>query len=96
VGAGLGHGHRALQPGRHRWYSIAAWHAVRDAPTLSFSWDWFNLLSVNSFAAFAAVLSLSIFIYWGWDVCLTLSEEATGRSACPAAGFRLGRIRDTG
>ena len=65
------------------WYSIAAWQAAGDAPALPFSWDWFNPLSVNSFAAFAAGLSLSIFIYWGWDVCLTLNEEATEGARTP-------------
>jgi len=71
------------------WYSIAAWHAAGDAPTLPFSWDWFNPLSVNSFAAFAAGLSLSIFIYWGWDVCLTLSEEATEGVRTPGRAAAL-------
>ena len=71
------------------WYSIAAWQAAGDAPALPFSWDWFNPLSVSSFAAFAAGLSLSIFIYWGWDVCLTLNEEATEGARTPgrAAGL---------
>ena len=71
------------------WYSIAAWQAAGDAPALPFSWDWLNPLSVSSFAAFAAGLSLSIFIYWGWDVCLTLNEEATDGARTPgrAAGL---------
>jgi hypothetical protein len=39
------------------------------------SWEWFNPFEVASFGAFAAGLSLSIFIFWGWDVTLTMSEE---------------------
>jgi amino acid transporter len=71
------------------WYSIAAWQAAGDTPALPFSWDWFNPLSVNSFAAFAAGLSLSIFIYWGWDVCLTLNEEASEGARTPGRAAAL-------
>ncbi len=31
-----------------------------------FSFEWFNPFAVGSFSAFAAGLSLSIFIFWGW------------------------------
>lgn len=71
------------------WYSIAAWRAAGDAPALAFSWDWFNPFAVNSTAAFAAGLSLSIFIYWGWDVCLTLNEEATESANTPGRAAAL-------
>lgn len=71
------------------WYSIAAWQAAGETPALPFSWDWLNPLSVSSFAAFAAGLSLSIFIYWGWDVCLTLNEEATEGARTPGRAAAL-------
>jgi amino acid transporter len=71
------------------WYSIAAWHAAGDAPALAFSWDWFNPFAVHSAAAFAAGLSLSIFIYWGWDLCLTLNEEATDSAKTPGRAAAL-------
>jgi amino acid transporter len=65
------------------WYSLAAWRAAGQVPALAFSWDWFNPFSIDSFAAFAAGLSLSIFIYWGWDLCLTLNEEASDGAKTP-------------
>jgi amino acid transporter len=71
------------------WYSIAAWHAAGDAPALAFSWDWFNPFAVSSAAAFATGLSLSIFIYWGWDLCLTLNEEATDSAKTPGRAAAL-------
>ncbi|PWQ88712.1 amino acid transporter, partial [Enterococcus faecium] len=37
----------------------------------------------ESFSAFAAGLSLSIFIFWGWDTCLTVSEESVGSEEVP-------------
>jgi amino acid transporter len=65
------------------WFALAAWVASGPAPALAFSWDWFNPLSIPTFAAFAAGVSLSIFIYWGWDVCLTLNEEASDGAKTP-------------
>jgi amino acid transporter len=46
-------------------------------------WEWFNPFAISSFSAFAAGLSLSIFIFWGWDVTLTLNEETRGARSTP-------------
>jgi amino acid transporter len=70
--------------------------AAGNASGLAFSWEWFNPFNIESFSAFAAGLSLSIFAFWGWDVCLTVSEEATngrrtsGLAATTAAAVILG------
>ncbi|MFJ5548476.1 APC family permease [Streptomyces sp. NPDC093225] len=48
-----------------------------------FSWQWLNPFAVKSFAAFTAGLSLSIFMYWGWDACLATNEETTGSARTP-------------
>ncbi|MBB1257221.1 APC family permease [Streptomyces alkaliterrae] len=53
------------------------------ATSLTPSLEWFDPLSVNSFAAFTAGLSLSIFIYWGWDTTLVVNEETTGQHKTP-------------
>jgi amino acid transporter len=52
---------------------------------------WFNPLEIPSFTALAAGLSLSIFIFWGWDVTLTLNEETRGARTTPgvAATFTV-------
>jgi len=49
----------------------------------AFSWAWFNPFEVPSFSAFAAGLSLSIFIFWGWDVVLTMNEETKDPDRTP-------------
>jgi amino acid transporter len=55
-----------------------------DFPTSAeFSWSWLNPFAVQSFAAFTAGLSLSIFMYWGWDACLTANEETSGSTRTP-------------
>jgi amino acid transporter len=71
------------------WYSVVAWRAAGEVPALAFSWEWFNPFAVDSFAAFAAGVSLSIFIYWGWDICLTLNEEATEGARTPGRAAAL-------
>lgn len=59
---------------------MALTHAMSgDTPTsLAFSWDWFNPAEISSFEQFAAGMSLAVFVYWGWDVCLTVNEETKG------------------
>ncbi|MFE0671949.1 APC family permease [Streptomyces sp. NPDC058867] len=50
---------------------------------VDFSWSWLNPFEVKSFAGFTAGLSLSIFMYWGWDACLTANEETVGSEKTP-------------
>ncbi|WP_427005134.1 APC family permease [Pseudarthrobacter sp. H2] len=62
------------------WFVVGALSkigTIPDAEPLAFSWEWFNPFGIDSFSAFAAGLSLSIFAFWGWDVCLTVNEETT-------------------
>ncbi|MFT4136166.1 APC family permease [Microbacterium sp.] len=60
------------------WFIIAMFigsadpgNAASVAPTLS----WFNPFEVSDFSTFAAGVSVSIFVYWGWDTVLTMGEE---------------------
>ncbi|GAB3520517.1 APC family permease [Arthrobacter monumenti] len=71
------------------WFVIGAFSGISRGITgsnLAFSWDWFNPLQIESFSAFALGLSLSIFAFWGWDVCLTVSEETTNGRRTAGAG----------
>ena len=64
-----------------------------DFPTgASFSWSWLNPFSVGSFAAFTAGLSLSIFMYWGWDTCLTANEETVGSAKTPGRAAMISMV----
>ncbi|WP_159800823.1 APC family permease [Arthrobacter zhaoguopingii] len=76
------------------WFAIAAFAHVANGSAFDatpISAEWFNPFAVGSFSAFAAGVSLSIFIYWGWDVCLTMNEEATNPKKTPgrAAGVTI-------
>jgi amino acid transporter len=64
-------------------FAFAAFGGTTAPPPLAFDFAWFNPFGVESFSAFAAGLSLSIFIFWGWDTCLTVSEESVGSEEVP-------------
>ncbi|MCF2525634.1 APC family permease [Yinghuangia soli] len=51
--------------------------------SLSFSFEWLNPFGIENFAALTAGLSLSIFMYWGWDAALTMNEETAGGPKVP-------------
>ncbi|WP_327683164.1 APC family permease [Streptomyces sp. NBC_00467] len=59
---------------------------------LDFSFSWLNPFAVQSFAAFTAGLSLSIFMYWGWDACLTANEETTGSDRTPGRAALIAMV----
>jgi len=51
--------------------------------------SWFNPFAVSSTAALVAGLSLSIFIFWGWDVTLTMNEETKNPEKTPGRAATL-------
>ncbi len=73
---------RPAAAGADRLFPGGLQRAPEAAPVV-FHPEWFNPFNVESFSAFAAGLSLSIFIFWGWDVCLTVSEESVGSQKVP-------------
>ncbi|MFI6879158.1 APC family permease [Streptomyces sp. NPDC050400] len=62
------------------------------ATSVDFSWSWLNPFSVQSFGAFTAGLSLSIFMYWGWDTCLTANEETIGSDRTPGRAALIAMV----
>ena len=68
------------------WFAVSAFLHVANGTAFdatAISPDWFNPFAVDSFSAFAAGVSLSIFIYWGWDVTLTMNEETRNPEKTP-------------
>ncbi|MET3985427.1 APC family permease [Streptomyces sp. PvR034] len=59
---------------------------------LDFSWQWMNPFAVESMASFTAGLSLSIFMYWGWDACLATNEETTGSAKTPGRASLIAMV----
>ena len=74
------------------WFSVAALTQVANSTAfdaLAFDASWFNPFLVSSFSAFAAGVSLSIFIFWGWDVTLTMNEETKDPERTPGRAATL-------
>lgn len=74
------------------WFIVAAFIGANNGSnpdSVPVHWQWFNPLAVDSFATFSAGLAVSIFVYWGWDTVMTMSEESgeedKGRSTGLAA-----------
>lgn len=44
----------------------------------SFSWSWFNPLAIESPAALLGGFLIALFIFWGFDASLAMSEETPG------------------
>ncbi|OOC53692.1 MULTISPECIES: APC family permease [Nocardiopsis] len=68
------------------WFSVAAFSQVASGAAFdgaAVSLEWFNPFGVDSFSAFAAGVSLSVFVYWGWDVVVTMNEESRGTTTTP-------------
>ncbi len=43
-----------------------------------FSWDWFNPFAITSFSALLGGFLVAVFIFWGFDASLSMSEETEG------------------
>ena len=59
------------------------------ATAIDFEMSWLNPFSVESFSVLATALSLSIFMYWGWDTCLSANEETSGSDRTPGLAALL-------
>lgn len=51
--------------------------------------EWFNPLAVEDSSVLIAGLSLSIFMFWGWDTVITMNEEAKDPEKTPGRAALL-------
>ncbi|GAB3216383.1 APC family permease [Kineococcus gypseus] len=54
-------------------------------------WEWFSPLGVGSSALAEAVI-LCVFIYWGWDACLAVTEETRDSGSTPGRAAVLATV----
>ncbi|WP_203135898.1 APC family permease [Microbacterium sp. JZ31] len=57
--------------------------------SIPFDANWLNPFTVGSLSAVVAGLSVSIFIFWGWDVTLTMNEETIDPERTPGRAATL-------
>lgn len=65
---------------------------VHGRGTLPFSWEWFNPFASDNSAGFMQAVLLAIFIYWGWDTCLSLAEETKNPRTTPGLAALLSTV----
>ena len=53
----------------------------RNPTAAAFSWEWFNPLAIHGFGALLGGFLVAVFIFWGFDASLALSEETAGTAA---------------
>ncbi|SFP78764.1 amino acid/polyamine/organocation transporter, APC superfamily [Geodermatophilus dictyosporus] len=71
-------------------FAVLALAKAGSAPRgIAFEFSWLDPTAITSFSAFTAGLSLSLFIYWGWDTCLTVNEETAGSARTPGRAALL-------
>lgn len=79
------------------WFLVAATVKISQGQAFDYTpitLDWFNPALLGdgasfSFSTLAAGLSLSIFMYWGWDVVLTMNEETKDPRRTPGRAALL-------
>jgi len=74
------------------WFAIAGFVHLHQGTAFDPTppvWEWFNPLGVGDVSTFTAGVSLSIFIFWGWDVTLTMNEETKDPARTPGRGSTL-------
>lgn len=71
------------------WFVVAAFIAANNGSnpeSIPIRLRWFNPFAVDSFATFSAGVAVSIFVYWGWDTVMTMSEESGDDSKGSSTG----------
>jgi amino acid transporter len=71
------------------WFTVAAFIAANNGSnpeSIPVQWRWFNPFAVDSFATFSAGIAVSIFVYWGWDTVMSMSEESGGDAKGASTG----------
>lgn len=75
-----------LFAGTALWRGLTGTGALHQTPI---DWQWFNPLAIQAHdggsatSALIAGLAVSVFVFWGWDVTLTMTEETKGSRTTP-------------
>lgn len=74
-------------------FCIGLWLAISDdRHALDFSWEWFNPFAADNPVGFMQAVLLAIFMYWGWDTCLSLAEETKNPRTTPGLAALLSTV----
>ncbi|MGO1753552.1 MAG: APC family permease [Brevibacterium aurantiacum] len=74
------------------WFVIAAFVHVSNGTAFDptpVELGWFNPAEAGDFSTVAAAVSLSIFLFWGWDTVIAMNEEAKDPEKTPGRAAML-------
>lgn len=74
------------------WFVVAAFIHVSNGTAFDATpveLGWFNPIEIGDFQIIAAAVSLSIFLFWGWDTVITMNEEAKDPEKTPGRAAML-------
>lgn len=74
------------------WYSISAITSALGGGAYDYTpvdVSWFNPLAIGDLSLVVAGVSLSIFMFWGWDTVITMNEEAKDPKRTPGRASLL-------
>jgi len=60
---------------------VAVFRGQQSPTAAAFSWEWFNPFAINDFSSLLGGFLVAIFIFWGFDASLAMSEETSGTPA---------------
>ncbi|AQT82150.1 amino acid permease [Mycolicibacterium litorale] len=60
---------------------VAVFKGQHNPAAASISWEWFNPFAIRDFSGLLGGFLVAIFIFWGFDASLAMSEETSGTSA---------------
>jgi amino acid transporter len=55
-------------------------------------WSWFNPFEIESASSFVSALVLMLFIYWGWETAMTVTEETADARRTPGRAATMSTI----
>lgn len=59
---------------------VAVFHGQQNPTAEPISWEWFNPFAIDGLNGLLGGFLVAIFIFWGFDASLAMSEETTGTS----------------
>ncbi|WP_063894082.1 APC family permease [Streptomyces natalensis] len=62
---------------------VKVYSGTAPGPSTHIAWAWFDPTRIRSLDVFTTGILTTVFIYWGWDSCVSVNEETADRTRTP-------------
>ncbi|ARF59909.1 APC family permease [Streptomyces gilvosporeus] len=62
---------------------VKVYSGTAPGPSTPVAWAWFDPTRIRSLDVFTTGILTTVFIYWGWDSCVSVNEETADRTRTP-------------